>query len=84
LLYRLLANVPYCCCKHLLHRRICLLSPLILTLSWANSSRDPNSKGWPRKHLLPAHRRRLPRSFLLYSTAVYMNVGFRPFSACRI
>jgi hypothetical protein len=32
LLCQLLVNVPFCCCKRLLHRRICLLSPLILTL----------------------------------------------------
>jgi hypothetical protein len=88
LLCRLLLNVPFCCCKHLLHRQICLLSPLIRTLIWALSSlilpRDPNSEGQLRKHLLPACRRRLLWSFLLCSTIVCMNVGFRPCSACRI
>jgi hypothetical protein len=88
LLCRLLVNVPFCCCKRLLHRRICLLSPLILTLFWAVFSlilpRDPNSEGQLRKHLLPARWRRLLQSFLLCSTAVCMNVGFRPCSACRI
>jgi hypothetical protein len=27
----LLVNAPFCCCKHLLHRQICLLSLLIMT-----------------------------------------------------
>jgi hypothetical protein len=35
LLYRLLANVSFCCCKRLLHRQICLLSPLVPILSLA-------------------------------------------------
>jgi hypothetical protein len=88
LFYRLLVNVPFCCCKCLLHRRICLLSPLIMTLSWALFSlilsRDLNGEGQPRNHLLPARRRRLLWSFLLHSTAVCMNVGFRHSSVCRI
>jgi hypothetical protein len=33
LLCRLLVNVPFCCCMRLLHRRICLLLPLVLILS---------------------------------------------------
>jgi hypothetical protein len=88
LLCRLLVNVPFCCCKRLIRWRICLLFPLIPTLSWALFSlilpRDPNDEGRPRKHLLPARRRRLSHSFLLYSTAVCMNIGFRPSSICRI
>jgi hypothetical protein len=87
LLYRLLVNVPFCCCKRLLHRRICLLPPLVLTLSWVLFSlilpRDPNGEGQPKKCLLPTRRRRLPQSLLLYSTAVCMNIEFHPFSVCR-
>jgi hypothetical protein len=87
LLCRLLVIVPFCCCKRLLRRRIYLLPPLILTLSWALLSlilpRDPNGEGQPRKHVLPARRRHLPQSFLLYFTAVCMNIGFRLSSICR-
>jgi hypothetical protein len=88
LLYRLLANAPFYCCKRLLHRRICLRSLLILTPFWALFSliltRGPNGEGQSKKHVLPAHRRRLLWSFLLYSTAGYMIVEFRPFPAYRI
>jgi hypothetical protein len=69
LLYRLLVNVPFCCCKHLLCRRICLLSPLIPTLFWALFSltlpRGPNGEGQLKKHLLPARRRHLLWSFFI-------------------
>jgi hypothetical protein len=81
-------NAPFYCCKHLLHRRICLLSLLILTLFWALFCliipRDPNGEGQPKKHLLPARQRRLLRSFLLYFIVIYMNVKARPFSADKI
>jgi hypothetical protein len=65
-----------------------LISLLILTLFYALFSlilpRDPNGKGWPRKHLLLARQRRLLQSFLLYFIVVCMNVGFLPSSACRM
>jgi hypothetical protein len=32
---RFLVNAPFCCYTHLLHRQICLLLPLVLTLSLA-------------------------------------------------
>jgi hypothetical protein len=67
LLYRLLVNVPFCCFMHLPHRRIYLLLPLILTLSWAlfslNLPRDLNGEGRPKKHLLLACRRCLLQCF---------------------
>jgi hypothetical protein len=88
LLCRLLANAPFYCCKHLLHRRICLRSLLILTPFWALFSlvlpRGSNSEGQPKKHLLPAHRRRLLWSFLLYSTTGYVIVESLPFPTYRI
>jgi hypothetical protein len=87
LLCRLMVSVPFCCCKRLLHRRICLLPPLVPTLSWALFSlilpRDLNGEDQPKRHLLPAHQRRLPQSVLLYSTAVCMNIEFHPSSVCR-
>jgi hypothetical protein len=87
LLCQLLVNVPFCCCKHLLHRRICLLPPLVPALSLSLFSlilpRDPNSEDQPEKHLLPACQRRLLQSFLLYSTTLCMNVEFHPSSVCR-
>jgi hypothetical protein len=62
-------SVPFCCCKRLFHRRICLLSPSVPTLSWALFSlilpQDPNGKDQPKKHLLPARRRRLPQNFFI-------------------
>jgi hypothetical protein len=46
-----------------------LRSLLILTPFWALFSlilpRGPNGEGQPKKHLLPAHRRRLLRSFFI-------------------
>jgi hypothetical protein len=87
LLYRLLVNALFCCYKRLLHQRICLLPPLVPTLSWVLFSltlpRDPNGEDQPKKHLLSVRRKRLPWSFLLCSTVVYMNVEFRPSSVCR-
>jgi hypothetical protein len=84
----LLVNAPFYCCKRLLHRRICLLFLLILTLFWALFSlilpRDLNGEGQPKKHLLLARRRHLLQSFLLYSIAIYMNIETRPFSAYKI
>jgi hypothetical protein len=57
LLRRLLVNPPFCCCKRLLHQRICLLSLLILTLFWALFSlalpRDPNGEGQPKSVYCP-------------------------------
>jgi hypothetical protein len=69
LIRRLLVNGPFCYCKRLLHLRICLLFPLILTPVWALFSlifpRDPNSEGQMQKHLLLAHQRCLLRSFFI-------------------
>jgi hypothetical protein len=66
---RLLVNAPFCYYKRLLYRWICLLPPLVLTLSCALFSltlpRDPNGKDQPKKHLLLARRRRLPQSFFI-------------------
>jgi hypothetical protein len=88
LLCRLLASAPFYCCKHLLHQQICLRSLLILTPFWALFSlilpRGLNGEGQPKKHLLPVRRRRLLRSFLLYSTARYTIIEFFPFPACKI
>jgi hypothetical protein len=65
-----------------------LRSLLILTPFWALFSlilpRGPNSEGQLKKHLLLARWRHLLWSFLLYSTARYMIVEFRPFLAYRI
>jgi hypothetical protein len=88
LLCRILANAPFYCRKRLLHRRICLRSLLVMTPFWALFSltlpQGPNGEGQPKKHLLPASRRRLLWSFLLYSTTIYMSVESRPFPAYRI
>jgi hypothetical protein len=69
LIHRLLVNAPFCYCKRLLHLRIYLLFPFILTPFWALFSlilpRDPNGKGQMQKHLLLAHRRRLLWSFFI-------------------
>jgi hypothetical protein len=52
LIRRLLVNAPFCYYKRILHLRICLLFPLVLTLFWALFSlilpRDPNSEGQPK------------------------------------
>jgi hypothetical protein len=84
---RLLVSLPFCYCMRPLHRRICLLLPLVPILTWALFSltlpRDLNGEGQLKKHLLPARRRRLLQSFLLYSTAICTNVEFRPSSICR-
>jgi hypothetical protein len=65
-----------------------LLFLSILTLFWALFSLtlpwDPNGEGQQKKHLLPARRRRLLWSFLLYSITVYMNVESCLFSAYKI
>jgi hypothetical protein len=75
LLCQLLVNAPFCCCKRLLHRRIYLLPPLVLTLSWALFSLilpwDPNGEDQPKKHLLPARRRRLLQS-CYYTPPLYV------------
>jgi hypothetical protein len=88
LIRRLLVNGPLCYYKRLLHLQICLLFPLILTPIWALFflifPQDPNSEGQMQKHLLLAHRRRLLRSFLLYSTAIYMSVKLHPSSVYMI
>jgi hypothetical protein len=67
LLCRLLVNVPFCCYMHPLHRQICWLLPLILTLSLALFSlpllRGPNDEVRPKRHLLVFRWRRLLQNF---------------------
>jgi hypothetical protein len=64
---RLLGNAPFCCYTHLLHRQICLLLTLVLTLSLALFSlslpRGPNDEGLLKKHLLLFRWRRLQLNF---------------------
>jgi hypothetical protein len=66
---RLLVNALFCCYTHLLHRQICLLLPLVLTLSLALFSLflpwGPSDEGLPKKHLLIFHRRRLQLIFFI-------------------
>jgi hypothetical protein len=88
LIHRLLVNVPFCCCKRLLHLRICLLFPLIMMLFWALFflilPRDPNGKGQPKNIYCLLVGEVFCGVFLLYSIIVYMNVKSRPFSAYKI
>jgi hypothetical protein len=67
LLYRLLVNVPFCCCTRPLHRRIYWLLPLTHTLSLALFSLSlplgPNDEGHSKKRPLLFRRRRLLLSF---------------------
>jgi hypothetical protein len=72
---RLVVSAPFYCCKRLLCRWICLLPPLVPTLSWALFSlilpRDPNNKDQLKKHLLLARRRHLPHSFIILHRCMY-------------
>jgi hypothetical protein len=88
LIHRLQASMPFCYDKHLLHVRICLLFPLVLTPFWALFflvlQQDLNGEDQMQRHLLLARRRHLLPSFLLCFTIVYMNIMLRPFSAYTI
>jgi hypothetical protein len=82
---RLLVNVPFCCYTHLLHRQICCLLPLVLTLSLALFSL-PLSRGLsdevrPKRHLLLFCRRRLLQNFWWHSSIVCKSAEFRLSSA---
>jgi hypothetical protein len=88
LVYRVQVTVPFCCGKHPLHPRICLLFPSILIPSWiwffSFLQRDPNDIALVQRHLLLACWRHFLLRFLLCSSAVCMSVMPRHFSVHRI
>jgi hypothetical protein len=69
LLYRLLVNAPFYCCKRLLHRQICFAISInfdtILGLVLPNSSTRSEQRRPAKKHLLPARQRRILWSFFI-------------------
>jgi hypothetical protein len=73
----------FCYDKRLLHLRICLLFPLVLTPFWAlffpTLQQDLNGKGQMQRHLLLACRRHFLLSFFIILHHCIYECNISPF-----